>query len=73
MRRLKKRRRNKQKKLLIIGSLSLLLFLCVGYAAFSTNLTITAKGNIKEKTRVFKRGAKQVRQIFILIFINKIL
>lgn len=54
MRRLKKRRRNKQKKLLIIGSLSLLLFLCVGYAAFSTNLTITAKGNIKEKTRVIQ-------------------
>lgn len=42
------RRRNRQKKKIIIGSLSILLFLCVGYAAFSTNLNITAKGNIKD-------------------------
>ena len=47
-------KRKKQKKILIIGSLSLLLFLCVGYAAFQTNLTITAKGNIKEKSRVIQ-------------------
>ena len=47
-------KRKKQKKFLIIGSLSLLLFLCVGYAAFSTNLSITAKGNIKEQTRVIQ-------------------
>ena len=45
MRRLK---RKKQKKIIIISTLSLLLFLCAGYAAFSTNLSITAKGNIKE-------------------------
>lgn len=44
MRRLK---RKKQKKIIIISSLALLLFLCVGYAAFQTNLSITAKGNIK--------------------------
>ena len=44
-----KRERKRQKKILIIGSLSLLLFLCVGYAAFRTNLSITAKGNIKPK------------------------
>lgn len=50
MRKIGKYRRKKQKKILIIGSLSLLLFLCVGYAAFSTNLNITAKGNIKELT-----------------------
>ena len=31
-----------------------MLFLCVGYAAFSTNLSITAKGNIKEKSRVIQ-------------------
>ena len=42
-------RRKKQKKILIIGSISLLLFLCVGYAAFSTNLSLTAKGNIKDR------------------------
>lgn len=50
MRRTRKHRRGKQKKFLIIGSLSLLLFLCVGYAAFSTNLSLKAKGNIKLKT-----------------------
>ena len=49
-----RRQIKKQKKILIIGSLSLLLFLCVGYAAFSTNLSITAKGNIKEKTRIIQ-------------------
>ena len=54
MRRTRRHRRSKQKKFLIIGSLSLLLFLCVGYAAFSTNLSLKAKGNIKEKTRVIQ-------------------
>ena len=54
MRRVGRHRRGKQKKILIIGSLSLLLFLCVGYAAFSTNLSITAKGNIKEKSRIIQ-------------------
>ena len=38
---------------MIIGSLSLLLFLCVGYAAFSTNLSLTAKGNIKERNNLY--------------------
>ena len=46
-------RRKKQKKILIIGSLSLLLFLCVGYAAFSTNLSLIAKGNIKERNNLY--------------------
>lgn len=48
MRKIGKYRRKKQKKI-IITSLSLLLFLCVGYAAFQTNLSIIAKGNIKQK------------------------
>lgn len=48
MRRVGKHRRKKPKKILIITSLSLLLFLCVGYAAFNTNLTMKAKGNIKQ-------------------------
>ena len=45
---MRRRQLKKQKQIIIIGSLSLLLCLCVGYAAFSTNLSITAKGNIKE-------------------------
>lgn len=52
-----RKRRVKQKKILIIGSLSLLLFLCAGYAAFSTNLSITAKGNI-----VNLNAAEQLRK-----------
>ena len=42
------RRRNlkKQKRIIIVSSLCLLLCLCVGYAAFQTTLSITAKGNI---------------------------
>ena len=54
MRKIGRHKRKKQNKILIIGSLLLLLFLCVGYAAFSINLSITAKGNIKEKTRVIQ-------------------
>lgn len=49
MRRTRRKRRNNTKKFIIITSLSLLLFLCVCYAAFQTNLSITAKGNIKAK------------------------
>lgn len=48
------RRKRKNNKIIIIGSLCLLLCLCVGYVAFSTNLSITAKGNIKEKSRVIQ-------------------
>ena len=47
-------RKKKQKKIIIISFLCLMLFLCVGYAAFSTNLSITAKGNVKEKSRVIQ-------------------
>ena len=50
MRRIGRMRRKKQKKLIIVSSLSLLLFLCVGYAAFSTNLTLKAKGNIVDNS-----------------------
>lgn len=52
-RRINRRERKKQKKILIVGSLSLLLFLCVGYAAFQTNLSITAKGNIKARQSLY--------------------
>ena len=50
MRKIRRHKRKKQKKMVIILSLSLLMILTVGYAAFSTNLSITAKGNIKEYT-----------------------
>ncbi len=50
----RRKRKNKQMKFIMITSLSLLFILAVGYAAFSTNLNITAKGNILEKSRVIK-------------------
>lgn len=37
----------KQKPIIIISSLCLLLCLCVGYAAFNTQLSIKTKGNVK--------------------------
>ena len=49
MRKIRRHKRKKQKKILIISTLSLLMILTIGYAAFSTNLNITAKGNIKTK------------------------
>lgn len=58
MRKIKKKKIKKQKKILIISTLLLLLFLCVGYAAFQTNLSITAKGNIVELT-----GAEMLRKL----------
>ena len=54
MRRTGKMRRKKQKKIIIISALSLLLMITVGYAAFQTNLSITAKGNVKEKSRIIQ-------------------
>ena len=46
MRKIGRNKRKKQKKMVIILSLSLLMILTVGYAAFSSNLTINSKGNI---------------------------
>ena len=54
-RRLTRKIKNKRKKqIVIIFTICLLLVMGSGYAAFSTNLSITAKGNIKEKTRVIQ-------------------
>ena len=43
---MRRRQMKKQKRIIIVSSLCLLLCLCVGYAAFQTTLSITAKGNI---------------------------
>ena len=53
MRSIGRHKRKKQKKVIIISSLSLLLLLTVGYAAFSTNLSITAKGNIQPRKNLY--------------------
>ncbi len=49
MRRHRSRRRNKQRKIIIISVCSILLFMTVGYAAMQTNLNIKAKGNVISK------------------------
>lgn len=44
---MRRRQKNKRQVRVIVGiSICLLLIMTVGYAAFSTNLTLTAKGNI---------------------------
>ena len=52
-RRLRRKRKSNQSKLML-SALCLLLIMTVGYAAFQTSLNITAKGNIKEKSRVIQ-------------------
>ena len=44
---IRKVKAKRNKKIIVITLVGLLLILCVGYAAFSTNLSLTAKGNIK--------------------------
>ena len=56
MRRHRSRRKNKQGKIVIITSICLLLIMTAGYATFSTNLNITAKGNIIKKPYVEMGG-----------------
>ena len=53
MRRHKSRRRSKQGKIIIITSICLLFIMTAGYAAFSTNLSITAKGTIKSQQNIY--------------------
>lgn len=36
----------RQKVFMVVSAFSLLLFFCVGYAAFSTSITLNAKGNV---------------------------
>ena len=54
VRRHRKRRRKNSRKLIIIASSCLLFVITAGYAAFSTNINITAKGNVLEKSRVIQ-------------------
>ncbi len=49
MRRRLKRKDKRQKKIITTLSIFLVLFLSVGYAAFQTNITLKAKGNIVQK------------------------
>lgn len=50
MRKTGRMRRKKQKRIIIISSMCLLFCLCVGYAAFNTQINLRAKGNIIDNT-----------------------
>lgn len=54
----RKEKRNRNKKIVITGTICLLFCLCVGYAAFNTELSIRAKGNIKESENCEFGGIK---------------
>ena len=60
----RRRKKNKRKTLIIIASVCLLLVMTVGYAAFSTNLNITAKGNILEQDRVIQSWTDTSKEDF---------
>ena len=49
MRRHRSRRKNKQRKIIIISTCSILLLMTAGYAAMQTNIEINAKGNVIKK------------------------
>ena len=50
----RRKRKNLKTKIPFIILLICLTFIITGYAAFQTNLNITAKGNIKEKSRIIQ-------------------
>lgn len=49
-----RRQLKKQRKIIIISIICFMFLMVGGYSAFQTNLNITAKGNIKEKSRVIQ-------------------
>ena len=58
------RRRNKRKKLIIIFLCAVLCIMAVGYSAFSTNINITTKGNIKDKSRTIQSWSRTSNEDF---------
>ena len=46
-RRLHRRGAKKQKKIIILSLFTILLIMAIGYGAFSTNINLSAKGNLK--------------------------
>ena len=54
MRRHRRRRNKKRITFMVIGLCTLIMVMSAGYAAFQTNLSINAKGNIVEKSRVIQ-------------------
>lgn len=55
-----RREKRKQKKLIIVSMIGLLCVMSAGYAAFQTNITITAKGTISKKELTPEKLKEQV-------------
>ena len=64
MKKYKRRKRNKQKIIIITSICSLLLIMSIGYAAMNTNLEINAKGNIVEKSKVIQSWTNNSNEDF---------
>ena len=54
MRRIRRKKEKQKKKIIIISAFLFLIIMTSGYAAFSTNITINAKGNIKCNPKIVK-------------------
>ncbi|MEI3507996.1 MAG: BspA family leucine-rich repeat surface protein [Bacilli bacterium] len=67
----RQRKNKKQVRLVLSLSVCLLLVMTIGYAAFSTNLTITGKGNIVEKLKNIKSWSNTSNEDFHTEFYRK--
>ena len=56
MRRIRRNKEKQKKKIIIISAFLFLIIMTSGYAAFSTNITINAKGNIKCNPKIVKEN-----------------
>ena len=58
------RKTKMQRTTLIIALFAVLLGLSIGYSTFSTNINLTAKGNIKDKSRIIQSWDKTSNEDF---------
>lgn len=56
----KTRKQTKQRKIVVLSMICLLSIMTIGYAAFQTNINITAKGNIKDNNAAWQLKKKVV-------------
>ena len=64
MRKIKRKREKIKKRVIIVSVFLFLIIMTSGYAAFSTNITLHAKGNIKEKGRVIRSWKQYITEDF---------
>ena len=54
----------RQRKIIVISLFTVLLCLSIGYAAFSTNINLSAKGNLKDKSRTIQSWSETSNEDF---------